>query len=85
MNAARTLPTAPALPEHPTDATGVLTGNADLEDSSRWVPTGGDAERPPLPGEEHKLGMRDYVIGFVAVTGWMIVLPYVLMAMGAQS
>lgn len=54
MNAQR-LPDAPALPEHSTDATGVVTGNADLGDSCQWAPTRGAPDRAPLPGHEHQL------------------------------
>lgn len=56
MNA-RALPAAPALPEHSTDATGVLTGNADLAGSSQWQPPQGEPERPPLPGCEHQANL----------------------------
>lgn len=58
MNAQR-LPDAPALPEHSTDATGVVTGNADIADSSRWQPPQGAPERAPLPGHEHQLRAAD--------------------------
>ena len=51
----REIPAAPALPEHSTDATGVLTGNTDLADDGTWTPWPGPSERPPLPGHEHQL------------------------------
>ena len=54
MNA-RPLPDTPATPERSTDATGVLTGNADLVGVPEWRPWAGPAERPPLPGPEHQL------------------------------
>ena len=47
-----TLPIRPALPEHSTDCTGVITGNADLG-TPEWSPPQGEPERAPLPGEEH--------------------------------
>lgn len=52
---ARELPDAPPLPEHSTDATGVITGNADIADGSQWQPSGNAPERAPLPGHEHQL------------------------------
>ena len=33
----------------------MLTGNADLDDSSQWQPSGNAPERAPLPGHEHQL------------------------------
>lgn len=52
MNAVR-LPTSPALPEHSTDATGVVTGNADIAQPDDWKPWSGPKESAPLPGHEH--------------------------------
>ena len=48
-------PAAPPLPEYSTDATGVLTGNTDLDGSSQWQPPAAEPERAPLPGHEHQL------------------------------
>ena len=45
----RPLPDVPALPEHSTDSTGVLTGNHDLSGVPEWRPWPGPSERAPLP------------------------------------
>lgn len=55
MNAGRPFTDTPPMPEHSTDSTGVITGNEDLGDSSRWDPPQGEPERPVLPGHEHQI------------------------------